>query len=75
MQNNCGLRLCCASVARSVSREERRRRLAPFREAGFRLVAGVVVEQEGVLHKRLLRRDQQLCPAPEDMLDMQGEQR
>jgi hypothetical protein len=55
-----------------VSREERRRRLAPFRAARFRLVAGVVVEQEGVLHKRLLRRDQQLCPAPEDMLDMQG---
>jgi hypothetical protein len=60
------------SIACSVSREERRRRLAPFRSAGFRLVAGVVVEQEGLLHKRLMRRGQQLCPAPEDMLEMQG---
>jgi hypothetical protein len=50
------------------------RRLAPFRAAGFRLAAAVVVEQEALLHKRLMRRQQmqQLCPAPEDMLAMQG---
>ncbi|KAF6263098.1 hypothetical protein COO60DRAFT_537513 [Scenedesmus sp. NREL 46B-D3] len=56
----------------NVNGEERQRRLAPFRAAGFRLAAAVVVEQEALLQKRLMRRDQQLCPAPEDMLAMQG---
>lgn len=65
--------MCCTAVC-SVRAETRRRRLAPFRDAGFRLVAGVTVEQDHVLHKRLTRRDQQLCPALEDLLDMAGEQ-
>ncbi|WIA38205.1 hypothetical protein OEZ86_001552 [Tetradesmus obliquus] len=56
----------------NVSRDERRRRLAPFREAGFRIAAAVVLEEEAELHRRLARRGQGLCPAPEDLLDMQA---
>jgi len=68
-------RCCCCSVTDSVRSEQRQLRLAPFREAGFRLVAAVVLEPEPVLAKRLTRRDSRplLLPCLDDLLDVQGE--
>jgi hypothetical protein len=63
------IKVCCSVLhARSVSREERRRRLAPFRAAGFRLVAGQQCKQ--LLHAFTTR-----CVGPTFVCSVSREER
>lgn len=56
----------------SVLAERRQWILEGFRSAGFKLIAGVVVEQDAIINQRMRRRDQRLRPAFEDLLEMKG---
>lgn len=64
----------CGRCVRSVLAERRAWILEGFRSAGFRLVAGVVVEHDNIINQRVMRRDQRLRPGLDVLLEMKGGQ-